>query len=188
MTAGADSGINNGALSHIPGRIRPTAHRGWWIFFGLLLQLGGIGGPVFYVWRKAKHQDVVGKLTVATVKLVWHESLHSKTGLEVLIAGAVVFAIGSAVVARPFVKHWVTLLVGVPIAALCGALVLGVAAIIVALIVFMIWADVDPSNLGGGGGGGLGGGGGKKKGAAQQPDLPGFGPADPSQQSGGNPF
>lgn len=186
MTSGADSGNINGALSHIPGRIRPTAHRGWWIFFGLLLQLGGVGGPVLYVWRKAKHQDVVGKLTVATVKLVWHESLHSKTGLEVLIGGAVVFAVGSAVVARPFVKHWVTLLVGVPIAALCGALLLGVAAIIVALIVFMVWADVDPTNLGSVGS--IGGGGGKKKAGAQPPELPGFGPMDPSQQQSGSPY
>jgi hypothetical protein len=150
MTTGAESKSDDRMLSHIPGRISPTAHRGWWIFAGLVLQLAGIGGPAAYVWTKAKHQDLGGLITVATVKLAWHESLHAKTGIEVLIGGAVLFAIGSVALARPFAKHWLTLLVAVPIAALCGALVLGAAALVIALLVLMLEGGGD-LNVGGGG-------------------------------------
>ncbi|NUP52544.1 MAG: hypothetical protein HOW97_35255 [Catenulispora sp.] len=153
MVTGAESGFDNGMLTHIPGRIRPTAHRGWWIFVGLLLQLVGIGVPAAYVWSKAKHQDVGGLITVATIKLTWHESLHVKTGVEVLAGGAALFAVGSVVLARPFVKHWLTLLVAVPIAALCGALVLGAAALVIALLVALAYGGGD---LGSGWGSGSG--------------------------------
>jgi hypothetical protein len=117
-------------------------------------QLAGIGGPAAYVWTKAKHQDVGGLITVATVKLAWHESLHAKAGVGVLVGGAALFAIGSVVLARPFAKHWLTLLVGVPIAALCGALVLGVAALVIALVVLLLMNGSDIGGVGGGGGGG----------------------------------
>lgn len=150
MTTGAESEVDNGTLAHIPGRIAPTAHRGWWIFAGLVLQLAGIGGPAAYVWSKAKHEDVGGLITVATVKLAWHESLHLKAGVAILVAGAALFAIGSVVLARPFAKHWLTLLVAVPIAALVGALVLGVAALIVVLVGLLI---ANGGDLGGGGDG-----------------------------------
>lgn len=181
MTTGAQPETTNGALSHIPGRIPPTQHRDWWVLIGLLLQLAGIGGPAFYVWRKAKHQDVVGKLTVATVKLAWHESLHAKAGVGVLIGGAAVFAVGSVVLARPYAKHWLTLLVAVPIAAVAGALVLGVAALVLALIWVLF---ITGANVGGGGGGSS-----KKKDAdPQQPPVqPGPGP-EPSGQPGGMSF
>lgn len=173
MTSGAQTGNDDGALSRIPGRINPTAHRGWWIFAGLVLQLAGLGVPAFYVWRKAKHQDVGGLVTVATVKLAWHESLHAKAGIDILVGGAVLFAVGSVVLARPFAKHWITLLVGVPVAALCGALVLGVAALVVVLVVLMLEG-------GGDFGSGPGGGGGKTKPQPetepQEPQLPSFDP------------
>ncbi|MBS2539250.1 hypothetical protein KGQ20_41540 [Catenulispora sp. NF23] len=150
MTAGAaKTELNNGTLAQIPGHIPPTARRGWWIFAGLVLQLAGVGGPAAYVWAKAKHQDVSGLITVATVKLAWHQSLHAKAGVTLLIGGAALFAIGSIALARPFAKHWLTLFVGVPIAALCGALVLGVAALVIALLVFLFLSDADVSNLGG---------------------------------------
>lgn len=177
MTTGAESKADYGVLTHIPGHIRPAAHRGWWIFAGLVLQLVGIGGPAFYVWRKAKHQDVGGLITVATVKLAWHESLHAKAGVEVLVGGAALFAVGSVVLARPFVRHWLTLLVAVPIASLCGALVLGLAA----LLLVLVWLAF----VGGGDFGGVGGGG---SGRAKKPEAepqPTAAPPDPSDQAGG---
>jgi hypothetical protein len=181
MTAGAaKSEVGNGALSHIPGRIRPTAYRGWWIFAGLVLQLAGIGGPAAYVWTKAKHQDVGGLITVATVKLVWHQSLHAKAGISILVGGAALFAIGSVALARPFVKHWVTLFVGVPAAAVCGALVLGVAALVVALIWFMFITGTDLGGVGGGGSSK------KKPQPDTQPQTPPLTTFDrPADQSGG---
>ncbi|WP_194923014.1 hypothetical protein [Catenulispora pinisilvae] len=185
MTAGAaKTELNNGTLSHIPGHIPPTAHRGWWIFAGLVLQLAGVGGPAAYVWTKAKHQDVGGLITVATVKLAWHQSLHAKAGIAILVGGAAVFAIGSIALARPFAKHWLTLFVGVPIAALCGALVLGAAALVIALLVFLFLGGGDIGGFGGGGSGGSSGG--KRK---SQPETPPQAPAgsydQPADQPGG---
>lgn len=174
MTTG-ESEVGNGTLARIPGRIGPTAHRGWWIFIGLVLQLAGSGVPTIYVWRKAKHQDVGGLITVATVKLAWHQSLHAKAGIDILVGGAALFVIGSVVLARPFAQHWVTLLVFVPIAALVGVLVLGVAVLIVALLVATLMGDGDLGALSTGGGGGKA----KKPDGEPQPE-----PAAPGQPGG----
>lgn len=130
--------------------MRPVAHRGRWISGGLALQLVGIGGPLGYVITKAKHEDIGGLLTVATVRLAWHESLHAKAGIAILAAGAIVFAIGSVLLARPYAKSRVTLLLAVPLAAVCGALVLGAAAIIIALILVLAWGGGDIPSFGGG--------------------------------------
>ena len=119
--------------------LRPVAHRGLWITGGLALQLVGIGMPLAYVLTKAKHESVAGLLTVATVRLAWHESLHAKAGIAVLAGGAILFALGSVLLARPYAKRKLTLLLAVPLAAVCGALVLGVAALIIALVVLLFW-------------------------------------------------
>ncbi|HTJ72099.1 MAG TPA: hypothetical protein VL551_31450 [Actinospica sp.] len=129
--------------------LRPVEHRARWISGGLVLQLAGIGGPLAYVVTKAKHESISGLLSVATVRLAWHESLHAKAGVAVLAAGALVFALGSVLLARPFAKSRVTLLLAVPLAAVCGALVLGVAAIIIGLIALLIWGGGDIPSVGG---------------------------------------
>lgn len=119
--------------------LRPVAHRGLWITGGLALQLVGIGTPLAYVYTKAKHESIGGLLTIATVRLAWHESLHAKAGIAILVAGAVLFAAGSILLARPFATSRLMLLLAVPLAAVCGALVLGVAAVIVTLLVLLFW-------------------------------------------------
>ena len=130
--------------------LRPVAHRGGWIAGGLATQLVGIGTPLAYVLTKAKHESVGDALTVATFRLAWHQSLHTKVGVADLVTGAVIFAIGSILLARPFAKRKRTLLVAVPLAAACGALVLGVAAIIIGLIVLILWnSDGDIPSFGG---------------------------------------
>ena len=118
-----------------------------------MLEVAGVGGPAAYVYEKAKKQDVGGSITQGTIRLVWHEAVHSKAGLAILIAGAVVFAIGAMLVARPFVKHWLVWLVAVPVAAVVSMLALGLAVLIVALIVAGLG---ELGDLGGGGGGGGG--------------------------------
>jgi hypothetical protein len=82
----------------------------------------------------AHHQDVTGRISKATLTLAWRQAVHSHIGLELLAAGAAVFVIGSVLLARPFVKSWITLFVAIPLAALAGVLVLGIGALIVAVI------------------------------------------------------
>ncbi|MFI1093198.1 hypothetical protein [Streptomyces sp. NPDC020917] len=139
------------------GRLAPVAHRAGWIAGGLALQLAGLGGPIAYVVTRAKHESIGGLLTVATVRLAWHESVHERKGIALLAAGAIVFALGSVLLARPFVKRRLTLLVAVPLAAACGALILGVAALVVTLVVLISEAGGDVGNLGNIPGGGSGG-------------------------------
>jgi hypothetical protein len=141
-----------------PGELGPVKSRGAWIAGGVVLEIAGVGGPAAYVYEKAKKQDVGGSITQGTIRLVWHEAVHSRTGLAILIAGAVVFAVGAMLVARPFAKHWLTLLVAVPVAAVVSMLALGLAVLVIALIVAGIGELVDLGGGGGGGGGGSSGG------------------------------
>jgi hypothetical protein len=132
--------------------LAPVAHRGWWIFCGLLLQIAGVGGPLVHVLTKARHEDIGGVVSVATFRLAWHESLHARAGVLLPAAGTAVFVAGCVLLARPFVRRRRTLLIAVPLAAVVGVLVAGVAAIVVALVVVAF----ESGGSGGGGGGGVG--------------------------------
>ena len=52
----------------------------------------------------------------------------TRTGLAVLIAGAIIYAAGSILLARPYVSRPVTLFIAVPVAAIVGMIVLGALA------------------------------------------------------------
>jgi hypothetical protein len=137
--------------------LAPVASRGPWIAGGLALQLCGAGAPAIYVLTNAHHEDVGGQITKATLTLAWRQAVHSHAGLALLIGGTIVFALGSIVLARPFVKSWVTLFVAIPLAAIAGVLVLGLAAVIIALLI-VGFEDLLDINWGGSGGGGGGAG------------------------------
>jgi uncharacterized membrane protein YgcG len=141
-----------------PG-LPPVANKALWGLSGLVLQIVGVGAPIAYVLIKAKHEDVGGQITRATFRLAWHQAVHSHAGLALLIGGVAVFAAGCVLLARPFVKSRVTLLLAIPVAAVAGALVLGAAALlVVALFAALNGFDFDFGGGGGGSGGGNGGG------------------------------
>ncbi|SEL98449.1 hypothetical protein SAMN05414137_11666 [Streptacidiphilus jiangxiensis] len=155
MDNGGDTAVRSGSLG-------PVAHRARWVAGGLALQFAGIGGPLAYVATKVKHEDVGGLITVATVRLAWHESLHARAGIALLAAGTALFVVGSVLLARPFVRRKVTLLLAVPAAALVGGLVMGAAALLVVVVVLAALGNSSGSgggSSGGSGGGGSGGGG-----------------------------
>jgi hypothetical protein len=102
---------------------------------GLILQVVGVGGVAAYVLLKIRHQNIGGHVTAATIRLAWHGEVHTQRGLAVLAAGAVIYAAGSVLMARPYVSRPVTLFVAVPVAAVIGMLVLGVLALIAALLI-----------------------------------------------------
>ena len=114
-----------------------------WFWPGIALVLIGIAAPAAYVLIKARNQSVGSSFTLATVRLAWHDSVHSRAGLAVLIVGALLVAAGGALVARPFVKNVFLWLLVVPLASVVAALLLGAGALIVVLIVAIAYASAD---------------------------------------------
>lgn len=112
----------------------PLRSRASWVVSGLLLQAAGAGGVAAYVWLNVRHQNLGGHLTAATIRLAWHGEVHTRQGLAVLAAGALIYAVGSVFMARPYLTRPVTLFVAVPVAAVAGLLVLGVLALVVTLL------------------------------------------------------
>jgi hypothetical protein len=115
--------------------LSPVRSRGLWTVNGLAVQAAGLGGVTAFLWAKLRHQDIGGHITAATFRLVWHGEVHTRTGLAVLITGAVIYAAGSVLLARPYISRPVTLFIAVPAAAIVGMVVLGVLALVVALLI-----------------------------------------------------
>jgi hypothetical protein len=139
------------------GRLRsatglaPVQRRRAWVAWGIFAQLVAIASPVAWVVVRAKHEAVTGLAARVTVLAAARESLHTRTGLIILGESLLLFAVGSVLVARPFVRSLGMLLVAVPLAAIVGVLVLGALALVVAVVVALISLNVD---LPGGGGAG----------------------------------
>jgi uncharacterized membrane protein len=115
--------------------LSPVRYRALWTVSGLAVQAAGLGGVTAFLRAKLRHQDIGGHITAATFRLMWHGEIRTHTGLAVLITGAVVYAAGSVLLARPHVSRPVTLFIAVPVAAVAGMVVLGVLALVVAFLV-----------------------------------------------------
>jgi len=122
-----------------------------WVIWGLIIQALGVGSVAVVMWRSVRNQGVGSYLTTQMIKFAWHSQLHTRTGLSVLCAGAVVYAIGSVVMARPYVTRPVTLFVAVPFAAVAGMLVLGVLALVLAALIGAVGGNFFDFDLGDGG-------------------------------------
>lgn len=132
-------------------KLAPVARRARWIAWGLALQLAGVGVPVVVVLRRAAREDALGQITRSTVRLAWHEALRSPGDFALGLAGLALFVLGSVLLARPFATSRRTLYVGVPVAAVCGVLVLGAAALLCAGLAALAVAagdgDLGPADL-----------------------------------------
>jgi hypothetical protein len=115
--------------------LSPVRSRALWTVSGLAAQAVGLGGVTAFLWVKLRHQGIGGHITAATFRLVWHGEVHTRTGLAVLIAGAIIYAAGSVLLGRPYVSRPVTLFIAVPVAAVVGMVALGVLALVVALLI-----------------------------------------------------
>jgi hypothetical protein len=115
-----------------PRLLAPVSSRGRWIGWGLVLQLLGVGLPAAYLAVDAHRMSVAGHITAASVRLAWRADAHTAAALTLLVVGVVIFAVGSTLMARPFVRRRSTLLVAVPIAAVLGVFLLGVFALLIA--------------------------------------------------------
>jgi hypothetical protein len=127
----------------------PLRSRFPWVAWGLILQALGVGGVAAVMWRNVRNQGLGGHITAEMVRFAWHSELHTRDGLIVLGAGAVVYAAGSVLMARPYISNPATLFIAVPVAAVVGMLVLGVLALVVALL-FSALANGDLGDFGDG--------------------------------------
>lgn len=114
--------------------LAPLRSRWPWVVWGLIVQALGVGGVAVVMWHNIRDQSFGAHVTAEMVRFAWHSELHNRTGLIVLAAGAVVYAVGTVVMARPYVSRPATLLIAVPVAAVAGMLLLGVLALIVAAL------------------------------------------------------
>ncbi len=120
-----------------------------WVIAGLTLQTLSVAGVAAFAWTRLRRQGIGGHLTAATIRLAWHSDVHTSAGLAVLAAGAVIYAAGSILTARPYVSRPATLFIAVPAAAVAGLLALGAMALIVALVLTALANDVDvPLDIG----------------------------------------
>lgn len=123
--------------------LRPIQHRGTWLAWGLALQAIGVGIPVTVALRRANKHGVLGSVTHYTVRLVWHEMLRSHADVALLVLGAVLFVAGAVIMARPYVTRRSTLFVAVPAAAAAGLAVLGVLALVCAILIALAESSSD---------------------------------------------
>jgi len=132
-----------GQLRNITG-LAPVRRRNVWISCGMLVQLVAVAVPVAWIVVRAKHEAVTGVAMRATVLAAARQSAHTSTGIAIMAGSAVLFAMGSVLVARPFVRSLGMLILAVPLAAIVGVLVLGALALVVAVLIAL-------ANAGGGG-------------------------------------
>lgn len=128
--------------------LRPVGRRSVWVAWGLALQIIGAGIPVTVALVRANREGLLGSVTHYTVRLIEHELVRSRADVALILLGVLVFAAGAVVLARPFVRRRLTLFIAVPLAAAAGIIVLGVVALICAIVVGLFssagdsgWAD-----------------------------------------------
>jgi hypothetical protein len=109
-----------------------------WVTSGLILQTVGVVGVAVYAWIELRRQGIGGHITAATVRLAWHADVHTRVGLAVIAVGAIIYAAGSILMARPYLSRPVMLFVAVPVAAVVGMLALGVLVLVVTLLVAVL--------------------------------------------------
>jgi hypothetical protein len=115
--------------------LSPVRAKGRWIAWGLALQVIGVGIPASVAIRRAHESGLGRAVTHYTVRLVWHEMLRSGADVALIILGVVLFVAGAVLLARPFVRRPLTLVVAVPLAALAGLALFGVVALLCAAVI-----------------------------------------------------
>lgn len=129
--------------------LAPLRSRWPWVVWGLIVQALGVGSVAVVMWHNIRDQSLGGHISAEMVRFAWHSELHNRAGLIVLAAGAVIYAIGSVVMARPYVSRPATLLIAVPLAAVAGMLLLGVLALAVSALFSVLAGNASVGYSGG---------------------------------------
>ena len=121
--------------------LEPVRSGSPWLACGVAIQALGVAPVAAIMWRSIRNKSLGGHVTAEMIKFAWRSELHTRTGLIALVAGSVIYAAGSVVMARPYISSPVALLVAVPLAAVAGLLVLGVLVLVVAVIFVVFQGD-----------------------------------------------
>ena len=128
-------------LGLLAGTLATVRSRRPWILAGLALQFVGGAIPAVVVWRLGRAEQLAGEVTKYSIRLAWHDTLHTPVGIAALLGGLAIVIAGSVLLARPFVRNRATLIIAVPIAAAVGFLILGAFLAILALIAWLVYAS-----------------------------------------------
>ena len=128
-------------LGVLAGTLATVRSRRPWILGGLALQFVGGAIPAVVVWRLGRAEQLAGEVTKYSIRLAWHDALHTPLGIAALLGGLALVIAGSVLVARPFVRRRRTLIVAVPLAAVVGFMVLGAFLAILALFAWLVYAS-----------------------------------------------
>src|SRR5215469_18520703 len=91
--------------SVLTGMLAAVHSRRPWILGGLALQFAGAALPAVVMWRMGRAEELAGEITKYTVRLAWHDALHTPLGIASLIVGMALVVTGSILLARPFVRR-----------------------------------------------------------------------------------
>ena len=118
-----------------------------WVKVGITMQVMAVVILAAAVWKEVVQEGLSGFTFGLTVRLAWHDELHTRQGWLVLVAAALMYAGGSTLLARPYVRRRLDVYVLVPLAAVGTLAVFGVLALVIALIVATISDGTDISAL-----------------------------------------
>ena len=121
--------------------LEPVRSGSPWLAWGVAIQAVGVAPVAAIMWRSIRNQSIGGHVTAEMIKFAWHSELHARAGLIALVAGSVIYAAGSVVMARPYISSPVALLVAIPLAAVAGLLVLGLLVLLIAVLWVMVQGD-----------------------------------------------
>lgn len=148
-------GVRDNVQVKDQGLLSPVRSPERWVASGLTLQTLCVAGVASYAWLKLRREGIGGHITAATIRLAWHADVHTRIGLAVIAGGAVIYAVGSILMARPYLSRPAMLFVAVPAAAVIGMLALGALILVVALLLAALANNLGlPLDFGRGGGDG----------------------------------
>ena len=121
-------------VERIEAALRRHPNRTMWI--GVLLELLGVATVALIVWHEVRREaTLLDEATKYAWRLGWHDTLHDRRFLPLVVLAVCVYLAGAVLIAMRWVHSRVGLFVGVPVAALVSAAVLGALVLIIALLI-----------------------------------------------------
>jgi hypothetical protein len=123
--------------------------RRWpWIAGGFALEFAALGVIAGVMAHESRREDALGEITKYSLRLAWHDVIHRRSLVLLMVACALVYMAGATLIAKPFVSTRWRLFLLVPVAALASLAVFGVAALLVWILVASEGKILDGADFG----------------------------------------